>query len=460
MVGSVEDRERGSVSNSSLARQRDTSLLVTPNLKDLSFCSDAAQEECSGDPTSTPTRAPRVPSPAEGIPGLELLVVSAGLSLIVLVLLTLLCFCLCVLRRKSRSQKRGTTSTVVLNSHRQHSDVGTEHDVEMHILDTGSSTHSTSLSPTPNGTARVWQVDHRKTPPPIKPKPRHLSSRKTPQPQVRVQTPPLPPEGVVIPSEPAHHASLLRSYSEEAIQLQPRVGLPRSLRFQRRLSTGSLPTPYLDEDDYTIPSSFSRCSHLRPQPYLQPRMTLEYAYAYSHVLRTGVVTGRSCTVPRTRAAVVPPLHSQLVRSEPPKASAFDEVDDYDEIFVDQYWQEMRTNQSRHPPSSSDHTSSISEQPRLMSTGSEGYMNSDEFPRPSIPVISDTLAPNNKPHPLGPSGSPDKHQPLQRHYAPLQISMRRMSSSYEVPRSGSLHALATHPLPRFSSDYDHLDSDQS
>ena len=65
MVGSVEDRERGSVSNSSLARQRDTSLLVTPNLsqlcslfliqshcisfsfcvvEDLSFCSDAAQE--------------------------------------------------------------------------------------------------------------------------------------------------------------------------------------------------------------------------------------------------------------------------------------------------------------------------------------------------------------------------------------------------------------------------------
>ncbi|CAI8009803.1 hypothetical protein GBAR_LOCUS6547 [Geodia barretti] len=171
MVGSVENGERGSVSNISLALKRDTSLLVTPTFNDLSFCSDAAQEECSGDPTSTPTRDPprdeEVASPAEGIPGLELLVVSAGLSLIVLVLLTLLCFFLCFLRRKSRSMKRGTISTVVLNSHRQHSDVGTEHDVEMHILDTGSSTHSTSLSPTPNGTARVWQVDHRKTPPPV-----------------------------------------------------------------------------------------------------------------------------------------------------------------------------------------------------------------------------------------------------------------------------------------------------
>ena len=354
------------------------------------------------------------------------------------------------------------------DSHRQHSDVGTEHDVEMHILDTGSSTHSSSLSPTPNGTARVWQVDHRKTPPPVKPKPRHLSSRKTPQPQVGVQTPPLPPEGLVTPSEPAHHASFLRSYSEEAIQ--PHVGLPRSPRFQRRLSTGSLPAPYLDEDDYTIPSSFSRRSHLRPQPYLQPRMTLEYSYAYSHVPRTGVVTGRSCTVPRTRAAVVPPNCSQLVRGEPPKA--LDEVDDYDEIFVDQYWQEMRASHSRHTHSSSDHTPSISEQPRLMSIGSEGYMNSDEFPRPSIPVVSDTLTPDDKPHPLrpssspdkphtpGPSGSPDKHQSLQRHYTPLQISMRRMSSSYEVPRGGSLDVLATPPLPRFTSDYDHLDSDQS
>ena len=351
------------------------------------------------------------------------------------------------------------------DSHREHKGIVAETDVEMHVLDTASSTHSTSLSPTPNGGTRVWQMDRRKTPPPIKPKPRHLSSRKAPpRPQlseVRGQTPPKPQEAT--PSEPTHHASLLRSYSEEAIQLhfhprdrRPPLGAPLCPRLQRRLSTGSLPPPSLDEDDYTIPGSVFRRSHLRPQPYLQPK-TLEYSYAYSHVTR--VVAAGLCTVPRgiasASSAGAPPFGK---RGSIP---ASDKADDYDEIFVDQYWKEQHANQSSHTHSSSDHTPSVSEHPLLLSTMSDGYMNSDQFPQPLNPSAGDSDKPHpfrsspDKPHPLRPSGSLDEHQSLQRHYTPLQPSMRTMSSSYyEVP-CGSSSDVPQPPL--FPSDYDHLDS---
>ena len=358
------------------------------------------------------------------------------------------------------------------DSHRRSSDVVAETDVvEIHVLDTGSSTHSTSISPTPNGAVaaaatQVLQVEKRKTPPPVKPKPRHLSSKKNnlSQPmEVKSQTPPQFREGVVIPSDPAHHASFLRSYSEEAIQLQPH-GL------QRRLSTGSLPTPCLDEDDYTIPcNSFANRSHLRPQPYLQPK-TLEYSYAYSHVMRERLVTGGSQTVPRTRAAL-PPCGT------PPARTPGELADDYDEIFVDKYWQEMRAaNRTNHTPPLFSHTPSIAEQLRLMSAASDGYMNSDQFPRPStatLPVTPPSGSPDKphpmdpkprplepEPRPLKPSGSLDQHQPLHRHYTPLHPSVRKLSSSYEVPRGNGFEVPSSPLLFQFTSDYDHLDSDPS
>ena len=310
---------------------------------------------------------------------------------------------------------------------------------EVHILDTntGSSGHS-SVSPTTHS-AMVWQLPEqpvKRTPPPVKPKP--LRKKPAPQPEPSHSS-------QALLQEPAHHAALCRSHSEEAIRLQPLSKeslrlrpLPRSPRLQRRPSTSSLPTPCLDEDDYTIPTPSFYHPNLRPQPYLQPR-SLEYSYAYSHVV-AGMVTGAVCTAPRARG---PQAAGLVVQQQHDPAHQSSEQT--------QSWQEQNSRQPPSPSGSSMATShSSSDQPHLMSTGSEGYVNSDEFPELVRSPPNDQ--PMVSPPPLG-----DQPHPHPQGYTQLQASQREAVSTYDVPQASDL---PSPPLqPAAMADYDHLHSDQ-
>lgn len=318
-----------------------------------------------------------------------------------------------------------------------------------------------------SATTSPWQpsddIPKRKKPPPVKPKP--SSSKK----KTTLPSKPCPPSPVVVTSS-SHHAALCRSYSEEAIHVKwpaakerpNNINLPR-LR-QSHVSTGSLPdffTPSLDEDDYTIPNPHrhllpyhlevpSSRLHQRPQPYLLPRQI--YSYAYIHVPSTHQVCQ---TIPREYSG-------QRVNDQPKSRSLSDKTNDHthrissdnDEIFVDKYWKEQAmvgqaaTNHTplltktvnhthsstshaplktrpfaqklrsihsspittSHTPSETNHTplSCISE--RMMSNASdEGYMNSDEYPRPVITT---------------------SHLP---HYTPLHPTHRDTCPTYDFPR---------------------------
>ena len=332
----------------------------------------------------------------------------------------------------------------------------------------------------------------KKRPPPVRPKPQHTSSRTVdPSSPSLHQTTPTP-----VDSEPPHHLALCRSYSEEAIPitrpqgerptiLQPRVpgSSPRHLGLQSRVSTGSLPdfttpsglpdfTPSLDEDDYTIPTQhlFPR-THKRPQPYLQPHPI--YSYAYTHV---GAREFR--TIPRGIPA--PPVVKQRSLSE--RTNPYDSIRTpltepqeqelgYDEIFLSGRLQGKTTGPLVSPPPSSSSSSSSSSQPvltgtrgtlhsvlsspaamsapptnplvseqlRLMSTASEaseGYMNEDEYPRPSSLSAAELAGTHRK-----------------LHYTPLQPTLREECPTYDAPGSSCPEG----PLSPSSkkSDYDHL-----
>ena len=292
----------------------------------------------------------------------------------------------------------------------------------MHTLDTntGSSSHSSSFSPTP--IVRQLPELARKKPKPLprKPHPKKeaaLQPREVPQSREAAGS----GERLELPCR----SSLVRSHSEEAIQLHhppTKEGGPLYWSWlQRGVSTGSLPTPCLDEDDYTIPVLSLSRTHRRPQPYLQPR-SLHYSYAYSHVM-----AGAFCTAPRATPAATAPRQSNSNLTD-------SSHDDYDEIFVNFPWKLHSSPPTSAGVDSAGHTPSG--QHRFMSTSSEGYMNSDEYPRP----------------PGSASGSRDQHRSLLRYYTQLQpTTVRENSATYDLPRVSTSPTLS--PTQQPSADYD-------
>ena len=287
-----------------------------------------------------------------------------------------------------------------------------------------------------------------------------------------------PPNHAVDPPhhavDPPDHAGLGRSYSEEAIHMKwplkerADILLKLSPRHQSLFLSGSLPdlfiNPSVDEDDYAIPLQSSR-GHTRPQPYLKPRTI--YSYAYTHIL-----SRVSSTVPRppppppvvaagkTRSlsektgdhthyhTPYNPLnyndisdetqHRAMAGDTPSKSHTLQPSRTHTNAVSGHAPLRLRSILSSpitsHTPSETGHTplGCISE--RLMSTGSEEYVNEDEFPRPLRSL----------------EGPP--HLP---HYTPLHPAQREVCPDYDLPRPSSDPASPNTGPTSPSPDYDHL-----
>ena len=249
----------------------------------------------------------------------------------------------------------------------------------------------------------------------------------------------------------------------------------------------------MDEDYYTIPTHLLPHPQRRgggPQPYLQPQPI--YSYAYTNVATT--LAGQFLTVPRRELEVAAVVVKQRCQSD--TADPYDSIhtpqavpqklhpqlwdSDYDEIFLERdrwtapahqdiapvenrlrgpttvpsgHGGKLRSFQSSPITRTHAPQTPLSEHPFLLSTGSEGYVNENEFPRPSTGPLA--------------AGPPELHHlDTRQHYTPLQPTLREECSTYDLPQVTSTSS-DHDPFPSSGQidnpspmDYDHLDNENS